>query len=272
MSSQSPQAKPRVDWLTVAAIAAIAISLTVAAHEGIHALTCLGVGGDLQAYSALAVACEERTVRQEKWVNGSAPFFNLLAGTLLWLILRRDRQVSPDTWFFLWLLMLMNLLYGAGYFMFSGIAGVGDIAVVIASWEPAWLWRVLATLFGSALFLFCVWWALQVFGRRVGGRPKEQIRRANKMSLISYFSALGVILLAGLFNPLGMLSLPVMAGLLAVLGGLSPLLWMMHWFQAGIFPKQEGPPLEIHRRWGWVAVSLAVVLLYAVFLGRAVYF
>jgi len=31
--------KPVVDWLTVVAIAAMAISLTVASHEGVHALT-----------------------------------------------------------------------------------------------------------------------------------------------------------------------------------------------------------------------------------------
>ncbi len=44
--------------------------------------------------------------------------------------------------FFVWLLMLMNMLYAAGYGMFSGIANVGDMAVVINGLEPFWLWRL----------------------------------------------------------------------------------------------------------------------------------
>lgn len=81
-----------------------------------------------------------------------------------------------------------------------------------------------------------------------------------------------VVLLAGLFNPLGMVSLPVIAGLLAVLGGLSPLLWMMQWFQAKMFTKLDKQPLEIHRQWQWMGVALVVTFLYAFVLGRGLYF
>ena len=114
--------KPVVDWLTVAAIAAIAHSFNVAAHEGVHALTCLAVGSHLQEYSALYVSCDSPTVSQGKMVAGSAPLYNLLAGGLLWIILRSSRRRASEVQFFLWLFMLMNWFWGAGYLIFSGIA------------------------------------------------------------------------------------------------------------------------------------------------------
>lgn len=272
MSQATSTQEPVVDWLTIVAIAAIAISLTVALHEGVHALACVAVDGRLQAYSALAVSCDAQTILQEKIVAGSAPFYNLLVGIGLWIVVRRFQKLPSETWYFLWLLMLMNLLYGSGYFMFSGIAGVGDIAVVIHGWEPGWMWRTLATLVGSLMFMFCVWLALKELGKMIGGDPSGQIGRANKLSIIAYVTSLLVVLIAGLSNPLGILSLPVTAGLLAVLGGLSPLLWMMQWFQAKMFTKRDKQPLEIHRKWQWIGAAVVVVFLYTFVLGRTLYF
>lgn len=272
MNNTASNHKPHVDWITVVAIAAIAISLNVAVHEGIHALTCLVVGSHLQEYSALYVSCDSSTTLQGKIVDGSAPTFNIIAGVLLWIIVRNSRKQASETWFFLWLFMLMNLLYGAGYWMFSGIANVGDMATVIAGWEPAWFWRVFMTIVGSLLFMFFVWLALQEFGKMVGGDTDEQIPRANKLSLLSYVTAFVVTLIAGFFSPLGLLSLPVTAGLFAVIGGLSPLLWMMQWFRAKSFIKLDKQPLEIHLKWQWLAVAGVVVFIYVFVLGRTLYF
>ena len=104
---------------------------------------------------------------QGKLVDGSAPIYNLLAGAILWLVVRRSTKMASETRFFLWLFMLMNLLSGAGYWMFSGIAGIGDLATVINGWEPVWAWRVLMTVVGSALFMFFVWLAIRELGKLV---------------------------------------------------------------------------------------------------------
>jgi hypothetical protein len=262
---------PRVDWLTVVAIVAMAISFNVAFHEGVHALTCAAVGGQVREYSALYVDCGA-TAAQNRWVAGSASIANLAAGFLLWAALRRSANSSARLRFFLWLFMLMNWLYGAGYWMFSGIANIGDWAEVTAGWQPAWLWRVLLTVMGTALFMFFVWLALRELGRIIGGEGSEQIKRATKLGLIAYATSAGVIVLAGLFNPFGFLSLPVTAGLAAVLGALSPLLWMMQWFRSPAFRKTAREPLEITRNWVVIAGAAVVVLVYAVILGRTLYF
>ena len=125
---------PSLDWITVVALAAMAISLTVGLHEGAHALTCVLVGGDLREYSALHAECESQTPLQRKLVAGSAPLYNLLAGLALYGLLRAARRLAPEAWTFGWLLMSMNLFYGAGYVLFSGVSGLGDLAVVVEGW------------------------------------------------------------------------------------------------------------------------------------------
>jgi hypothetical protein len=264
--------KPVVDWLTVAAIAAIAISLNVALHEGAHALACVAVGSHLQEYSALYVSCVSPTVSQGKVVAGSAPLFNLLAGVLLWIILRNSRKQAPEVQFFLWLFMLMNWFYGAGYFIFSSITNIGDIAVVIDGWQPTWLWRVLMTVVGTVFYLVFIGLGLKEFGMMIGGTADEQIRRGNHLCILSYVVSLMIVLIAGLFCPDGLLSLPVTAGLLAVMGALWPFLCMMRWFRSNRSQKLVKEPLAIHRKWQWLAAATVVVFTYAYILGRTLYF
>jgi hypothetical protein len=264
--------KPVIDWLTIVAIAAIAISFNVAFHEGVHALACLAVGGRLQAYSALYADCDHSTVLQGRIVAGSAPTFNLIAGTLLWIVLRSLRKPTPETWLFLWLFMLMNWLYGAGYFILSGVANIGDWAVVIEGWKASWLWRVLMTTVGLLLFILFVRLAFQELGRMIGGEAGEQILRAKKICTLCYTASFVVVLMAGFFCPYGLLGLPVWAGLIAVLGTLSPLMWMMRWFHTKYFVKPPREPLEIHRKWQWIVASAIVVFMYTFILGRTLYF
>jgi hypothetical protein len=264
--------EPVIDWLTVVAIASIAISLNVAFHEGVHALTCLAVGSHLQEYSALYASCDSSTVMQRKAVSGSAPILNLVAGTSLWIILRNSRRRASETQFFIWLFMMMNWFYGAGYFVFSGVTNYGDWAVVIDGWEPTWLWRLLLIAAGVLCYFVFIRLGLQELVEILGGEAEEWIRRANRLCLLSYVTSFVVVLIAGLFCPYGPLSAPVTAGLLGVLGALSPMLWMMRWFQIERFAKRVKEPLEIHRKWGWLVAAVIVVFAYVFVLGRTLYF
>lgn len=273
MIQADPDERVVVDWLTTVAIAACAIALTQIIHEGVHALSCVGVGGKLQEFSAIHVSCRSDTVWQSKTVSGSAALVNLGAGLALLALLRRIREGAPAFRFFTWLFMLMNWLLGAGYLMFSGVGKVGDLANVIAGLEPEWLWRLLMTIVGTVLYLFLVWLALRELGRFIGGTDRrEQIRRATRLGALSYVTVLCVTLAAGLFNPLGITGLPAVAAMLLALGGMFPLLWMMQWFRSAKFVKRPHPPLAIHRSWFWIAGGGGLVILYAVVLGRTLYF
>jgi len=263
--------KPVIDWLTVVGIAALAISFTVAFHEGVHVLACFAVGGDLQG-AALYASCESTTELPAKIVAISAPAYNLLAGLLAWRLFRHSRNRSSESQFFLWLFMLMNWFYFAGYFVFSGVTNVGDWSIVIEGWQLIWLWRVLMTLVGVLLFVFFVRQGLKEFGKVACDHADEHFHCVNRLCLLSYFTSFLVILFAGFFCPYGLTSLPVTAALFAVLGALSPFLLMMRWFRTDRFAKLADEPLEIHRRWRWIVTSLVMVFVYIFVVGRTLYF
>ncbi len=168
--------------------------------------------------------------------------------------------------------MLVNLLAGAGYLLFSSVAGVGDITVFLDGWQPAWLWRGLALLLGAALFLGLIAVALRLFGTRIGGTDDERIGRAQKLGTWSYVGVVIPVVLASLFHPAGFTGLPAVAGMAGALLGQSPLLWMMQWFRAKSFPKRDGPPLQIRSNRAMTTAAVIVALLYGVGLGRGIFF
>ncbi len=261
------------DWLTTIAIAAIAICITQIIHEGLHLLTCIVVGSELQEFSALHVMHESKTELQSKLISGSASIVNIIVAGITLLLLRRYRQRTPEYQYFLWLFMVMNGLLGTGYWLFSGVANVGDWAYVIEGWTPHWLWRLVMAIIGLVSYTFVVWFSLHEFGKIIGGNDeKMQIRRATRLGLISYITVFLVILLAGLFNPHGITGLPAVAALLLALGGMSPLLWMTQWFQAKMFKKIPNEPLEINRRWNWIIVGIIITVAYSFILGRGMVF
>lgn len=248
------------------------MSVNVALHEGIHALACLALGADLSVYTALSVECAGGSVAASKIVAGSAPLANLVIGAFVYWLLRRSVNAADEVWYMGWLFMLVNWLAGAGYLLFSGVAGVGDIAVVIEGGEPGWLWRGLTLLVGALLYLGLIAVALHLFGARVGGTADERISRSQKMATWSYVGIVLAVLLASLFHPLGFASLPVIAGLAGALFGQSPLLWMMQWFRAKAFPKSSGEPLQIPPNRLLLIAGIIVTLIYGVGLGRGIYF
>lgn len=262
----------RTDWLTVIALAVIGSCLTVTLHEGVHAATCLILGGQLHELSALHVECSPAVELHSRVVSGSASLVNLMLGILLLLRLRQS-QNSPDLWrFFLWLFMLMNWFNAAGYWMFSGIGNIGDWANVIRGWEPHWLWRVILAAGGTSLYLYFVWLALHELGKLVGGEGDKPIKRAIRLGILAYVASVVTIGLAAAMNAEGLTGLPAVAGILAVAGGSSPLLWMMQWFRADYFPKLAHDSLSFTRNWQVIGGAVVIAAFYIFVLGPSIIF
>lgn len=272
MEKSTPHQQSPINWLTTIAISAIAISITIALHEAIHAVACAIGGGILQEFSALHVACQSASTIHGKIVAGSASVINIFIGIGAFLLLRQSSNRRFELQYFLWLFMLVNWLNGAGYWMLSGIANFGDWATVIAGWKPTILWRIVMALIGTGTYTFFVWFALKALGKIIGGSDDEQISRAVKLGIFSYIGIVFVVLLAGIFNPYGFNSSPVIGGLMAAVFGMSPLLWMMQWFQAKSFIKEPNAPLQINFSWPWVITAVFIIFLYAYVLGSTLYF
>lgn len=247
---------------TLIGVAALAAALNVFFHEGVHALTALSVGAQVRLFTSLFVDAVTDAPWQARIIAGSASIANLWAGTVLWLVLRGTRRGSLTGRWFLWLVMLMNWLYGAGYWMFSGIAGIGDWADVIQGLPGALEMRIVMTAAGSVLFMLFVFLSLREFGKIAAP--------AAGPAALSWVTASAVVAAAGAFCPVGFASLPVTAGLAASLGALSPLLWMMSWMRAKLFVKAVTEPLVVRRSWPLVGIAAAAVVVFAVVFGRGV--
>ncbi len=261
--------------LMVILIAAMTQSVVVGLHESVHALSCLMVGHRVVEYSALHVDCEpgDALSTPSKVVAGSAAIVNLLLGTVFYVVLRARPRLSHNALWFLWLLMLANWSNGFGYLIFSGLSGAGDYATVIAGWEPAAVWQVGMLLVGAVLWLGSIWLALRVLGQIFGGYDKGEMRRRFLgLSVPSYFGAVLMPLLAGLFNTYGFAGLPSVAGIMAAAGTLSPLLWMPFWFVADSFPKRQGEPLTVNFDLKWAGAAVVICLVYVVVLGPGLTF
>ncbi len=262
----------KMDWVTLFALAALAAALNVGLHEGAHAVTCLLTGGTMVEFSALHVSCDSTTVLNSKIVSGTAAIYNIVLATCLFAVLRLRLQMPNNRWLFLWIFMLMNFLAGTGYFIFSGVANIGDWASVINGWEPAWVWRIVMTVIGLVLYMLAIWFSLKLMGQRIGGDRNEQIQRFIIMGIVIYVASAIVIGFAGFFHPEGVGSLPVVAGLMAALGGNAPFLWGPQWFRAKGFSKSTGAALVATTSWGWIITALAAVLVYGIVLGRGLTF
>jgi hypothetical protein len=68
----------------------------------------------------------------------------------------RSAGTRSNLRYFLWIFAALNLLPGAGYFLFSGILGLGDWNEVIRGAPHQVLLRLIMTIFGAGLYVLVV--------------------------------------------------------------------------------------------------------------------
>ena len=133
-------------------MAVIASALATLLHEGVgHGLTAF-VRGDVPTEltsNHLSSLCPDRVVQ------AAGTLVNLIAGAGFLLASSRLGARANARYFF-WLLGALNLLPGAGYFMFSGIFGFGDWNAVIQGLPYQSAWRLGMTAGGAALYVLVV--------------------------------------------------------------------------------------------------------------------
>jgi hypothetical protein len=268
------------DLLTISAIAIIDYALADFIHEGIgHGGMCLLIGGHPTMLSSVSFECvrlvagSSSEVARSLAVGGLVPaggtLANLAAGMLCWLGLRFVSRATRLR-YFLWVLMIVNLMEAAGYFLFSGIANTGDWAEVIASLQPAWLWRLGLTVLGIVLYLAFVVLALYEIRPFLGSSRPERLRRARRLTFTAYFSGCIFVCISSLFNP--KLLLVLISGAASSFGGTSGFLWMGSWLRGPWFPTSslQMPPLT--RSWAWIVAAAVVAIVFIAILGPGIHF
>jgi hypothetical protein len=251
MSSQHSKA-------TIISVAVIASATATLLHEGVgHGLTAW-LRGDIPTE---LTSNHLSTLRPDRWVDAGGTLVNLLVGSAS-LLLSRTAGARANIRYFLWILAALNLLAGAGYFVFSGVTGFGDWYEIIRGLPHEVALRVAMTLFGAGLYV------LVVRLLAVSLHPFVPDRRTyNVVGRLPYYASCLFSCAAGAFDPLG-LKLLLISTVPAAFGGSSGLMWANE-LMPHAAPAQ---PLVVHRAPAWWIAAAGLGTCYIVFLGRGIQF
>ncbi len=233
----------RHDTLTVVSMAVIASALATLLHEGVgHGLVAFARGDVPTELTSNHLS----SLRADRVVAAAGTIVNLIAGSAA--LLASSRQgTRANARYFLWLLAALNLLPGAGYFMFSGIFGFGDWNAVIQGLPYQSALRVGMTAGGAALYVIVVWLLA------LGVQPFVPVRSMyNTVGRVPYFAAGVFSCAAGLLDPLG-IRLLIVSTMPAAFGGSSGLLWA-----DSLLPRTPAThaPLVVSRSVAWWIAAL----------------
>jgi hypothetical protein len=200
---------------TIAALAALGAGLGSLLHEGLgHGVTAWLRGDVVTELTSNHLD----SVREDRLVDAGGTVVNLAAG-FVFLIAARIAGRRANLRYFFWFMAALNLLSGAGYFLFSGVLGLGDWAQVIAGLPHQGALRVAMAATGAMLYVVFLGWIVRAL------RPFCPDRRTyNTVARLPYLAACGFMCIAGAFDPMG-LKLFFLSTVPAAFGGLSGLLW-----------------------------------------------
>jgi hypothetical protein len=257
-----------LDALTVGAIGILAYMLGNVLHEGAgHGGACLLVGAKPLVLSSVHFECS----LDSRLVMAGGTLVNLLAGAVFFALGRCTGRSSPRLKYFFWISMTVNLFTGTGYFLFSGIGGIGDWGEFIQGLGPQWLWRIGLTIFGAVTYLFAARISLLELRPLIGSTKEQRYRRAVRFSAIPYFAGGILMCIAGALNPKGMILILISAAA-STFGGTSGLMWSTNWLNRGTMIPYGPPaePLPIHRSWPLIVAAGAIAIAFIAVLGPSV--
>ena len=243
---------------TIISMTVIASALATMLHEGLgHGVTAALRGDVVTELTSNHLS----SLRPDRWVDAAGPIVNLIVGSGA-LFASHVAGNRANTRYFLWILAALNLLPGAGYFLFSGIFGFGDWFQVILGLPHQIALRIAMTTFGAALYV------LVVRLLAVSVLPFLPNRSAyNSLGRLPYCAAGLFSCAAGIFDPLGT-KLLFVSTIPAAFGGSSGLLWADN-LMPQTMPEQN---LVVHRNRLWWIGAVVFGTGYIVILGRGIAF
>ena len=240
-------------------MAVIASALATLLHEGVgHGLTAL-VRGDVPT---VLTSNHLSSLHPDRVVQAAGTVVNLIVGVVS-LLAATGVNAGANTRYFFWILGALNLLPGAGYFMFSGIFGFGDWNEVIRGLRYHAALRLGMTLGGAVLYVAVVRWLALTVMPFVPDRSMY-----NTVGRLPYCAAALFSCAAGMFDPLGV-RLLLVSTIPAAFGGSSGMLWADSLMPRG--PVTE-PAAFVRKDRAWWAAAAIVAVAYLAVLGPGLTF
>lgn len=257
---------------TVIAIALVAYALTNVAHEGLgHGGMCVAMGGEPRVLNAVYFECGRGGVTDagSRWISAAGTLTNLAFAALTALLLRAGFVRAATGRYFLWLFLTLNLLQAFGYWMFSGLGGIGDWNAVVEGRPHYILWRIALAVVGTAAYWFV---AVPIALRGLEPFLDEdnpdtgqgRLARAVRLTVVPYIAGGVLYVTAGLRNPESPW-LVLISAAAASFGGASALAWMARLLRdRERYPPTGAPALALARSWPWL---IAGAITAAIFIG-----
>lgn len=263
------QTRQRIDRVTIAGLALVMMPLTTMWHEfGGHAAACAALGGRIAEIGAFYVDCNSTDELRRMAVSCAGVAVNILLGLAAFAAWRRAKGDWPRL--VLWLLLMDQAFVASGYFAFSGVIGVGDLATgvhggLVGIAHP-WIVRGVEAAAGIFCYSRMIRFGIRSLGDMLGDSPATAPDR--RRICHSFYLTSGVAaVVVGLFNPLGLFILLASAAA-STFGGLAG-------FISIGFDVPHGDnerPFAIDRRRWLVALGALVTIGFAAILGPSIRF
>ena len=259
------------DFLTVTAIALVVYAVSNVSHEAAgHGGACIALGGKPHVLSSLHFDCGEEAMSAlaRRGVAAAGTIMNFIAGGIGLVAFKATNPVrKPDISYFLWLFTTLNLLMGAGYFLFSGIGNIGDWSDVARGTVSPFIWRPVMALLGGALYFLLARRSGQWLGALVGSDDLA-MRRSRQLSVPAYVAGGLLFCLSGLFNPVGPVLIAISAAA-SSFGGASGLLWLTQFTRGS---QRSGESAELGRSYAWIVAGCVTSGIFIGILGPGIHF
>lgn len=243
---------------TIVSMAIVASALATLLHEGLGHGVVAWLRGDIPTE---LTSNHLSYLRPDRWVEAGGTLVNLAVGTAA-LLGSRSAPARANVRYFFWIFAALNLLPGAGYFLFSGIFGFGDWNAVIEGMPHQAALRTGMTAFGAVLYVWVVRLLAIAVQPFVPARPMY-----NTIGRLPYYAACVFSCISGAFDPLGF-QLFLWSTVPAAFGGSSGLMWT-----DALIPRRPlNFQLHVHRSPAWWVATIALGIGYIVILGRGIQF
>jgi hypothetical protein len=259
------------DLVTVAALAAASFVAAISLHEHLgHAATCALTKCDLTKLGAFYVDYAPKSLTgSASWIVPAAgPVVSLVVG-LIAFVSHRRLTLGPRMRFFLWHFFTVNLMIAAGYCLFSGFSGRGDLGTgvdeALHNARPQALLQIGLIAIGAVGYFAVLKVSVAAFSAHAGGGGEERVKRAQRTSLTAFLAGVAVALIIGILNPEGA-SILLISAAMSSIGGTSGLGWMMMQFLDRKH-VEDAPPRPITRDPKTIAACAVVVVAYAAIFG-----
>lgn len=264
-------ASTRMDLPTIIAIAALESVFETFLHEGLgHGGACLALGHTVREWGAYYLDCNTgASVMDARLVAAAGSTVNLIMALISYplvkAVLKKPGEARGPFDVFLWLFFAMNGFTWAGYFLFSGVANIGDWSTdgVLQGVANTGAIRIAMAVFGGLVYFLIGRAAGRLLGQLIGGESKKPGRR---LAWTAYITQGVVAVLIGLLNPVGML-IVLISSAASSFGGGSGLMWLAQFIR----PEPDNG-FALKRSWGWILTSAVAVAGYAAVLGPSLKF